>query len=106
VGERRAGKSPAEVGGLKGPGYLGSLLFALCFSFLNPIFGTPGTPPPPGGGTPNSGWMGPSPTPPHLLGLKRSPYLAINPAGKVPALVLPDGDTIPESEVRPSSELQ
>lgn len=105
MGERRAGKSPAEVGGLKGPGYLGSLLFALYFPF-RPLFLEPPGPPPPGGGTPNSGWMGPGPTPPHLLHLKRSPYLAINPAGKVPALVLPDGDTIPESEVRPSSELQ
>lgn len=38
-------------------------------------------------------------SPAEVGGLKGPGYLAINPAGKVPALVLPDGDTIPESEV-------
>ena len=32
-------------------------------------------------------------------GLKSEQYLALNPLGKMPLLVLPDGTAIPESEV-------
>ena len=32
-------------------------------------------------------------------GLKSEAYLALNPQGKMPVLIMPDGDPIPESEV-------
>lgn len=35
-------------------------------------------------------------------GLKSEAYLACNPQGKMPLLVLPNGTSIPESEVRPT----
>ena len=40
-------------------------------------------------------------TPKELGGLRSEQYLALNPEGKMPILVLPDGTVIPECEVRP-----
>ena len=40
-------------------------------------------------------------SPKELGGLRSEQYLALNPEGKMPILVLPDGTVIPECEVRP-----
>ena len=44
-------------------------------------------------------------SPKELGGLRSEQYLALNPEGKMPILVLPDGTVIPECEVRPISVL-
>lgn len=44
-------------------------------------------------------------SPLELGGLKSPEYLALNPQGKMPVLVLPDGTSLPESEVRPPADI-
>jgi len=62
-------------------------------NFFGPLyFGSPGTPPPPAGGTPDSPWVGPGRTPP---GLKKQP-------GPLPPLPEPPTDPSSPSELRPT----